>query len=156
MFVGASERIPRLTSLVAQQPQIPQNATDIHTTVMMAKFIDGVFGTLCCDSHLPLPYQTLYSSVERAACCSSLTQSRTPDTVITVNSLTLLVGEHRSPEKLNMAFNDLKAKVTNLSKSYYKEVPYLLAYAASGSYVQFYAIGDGAKVSISELDQRQN
>jgi hypothetical protein len=52
MFVGASERIPRLTALVAQQPLIPQNATEMHTTVMMAKFIDGVFGTLCSDSHL--------------------------------------------------------------------------------------------------------
>jgi hypothetical protein len=75
--------------------------------------------------------------------------------VITVDNWTLLTGEHRSPEKLNVAFNDLKAKVTNLSKSYYGEVPYLLAYAASGSQVQFYTIGDGAQASISELDQHQ-
>jgi hypothetical protein len=152
MLVGASERIPRLTALIAQQPLTPQNAAEMHTTVMMAKFIDGVFETLNSNSHLALPYQTLHSSVKRGACYSSLLKNRTPDTVMTIDNWTLLIGEHRSPENLKMALNDLKVQVTNLSKTYHREVPYLLAYAASGSYVQFYIIGDGAQVSISEFD----
>jgi hypothetical protein len=146
MLVGATERIPRLTALVAMQCLIPQNATEMHTTVMMAKFIDGVFETLNSNSHLALPYQTLYNSIERGTSSSTIVQNKRPDTIITVDYCTLLVGEDTSPGKLNMALDDLQAKVTNLSKPHYGEVRYLLAYAASGSQVQVCIIADGAQV----------
>ena len=125
----------RLSGLLCASPF--EVHSEITTTACIISYFQAVFECLLLYSSTKLGFKMFCNKAE-ATSSSAVTQPRTcPDTHLVVNSCTLLVGEDKGEGHMWDAQRDVLRKMTNLNPLHYGAVPYLLAYIASGSVVQF-------------------
>eukprot|EP00611_Tribonema_gayanum_P026520 TRINITY_DN633_c0_g2_i3.p1 TRINITY_DN633_c0_g2~~TRINITY_DN633_c0_g2_i3.p1 ORF type:complete len:498 (+),score=75.44 TRINITY_DN633_c0_g2_i3:332-1825(+) len=137
-FVRSNELNPLLTTLVMERKSLSLTSTELNTSFAVISFFTAVFDTLREYSPVVLSDLLFLNSSERGTSSTSISKGKRPDTLVQVNSTTLLVGEEKPLVGLLFAIEDLRKKIVNLNRSHFGDVPFVLAWAASGSQIQFF------------------
>eukprot|EP00611_Tribonema_gayanum_P026521 TRINITY_DN633_c0_g2_i4.p1 TRINITY_DN633_c0_g2~~TRINITY_DN633_c0_g2_i4.p1 ORF type:complete len:312 (+),score=30.99 TRINITY_DN633_c0_g2_i4:1761-2696(+) len=146
-FVRSNELNPLLTTLVMERKSLSLTSTELNTSFAVISFFTAVFDTLREYSPVVLSDLLFLNSSERGTSSTSISKGKRPDTLVQVNSTTLLVGEEKPLVGLLFAIEDLRKKIVNLNRSHFGDVPFVLAWAASGSQIQFFIATANDKVS---------
>jgi hypothetical protein len=128
-----------MSSLLCKTPS--DHGSELTTTVAVSSYIDTVFGCLKLYSSLQVVY-TYNLNSGHCTTCGSSDRPDMPNTVIIVDDCTFLIGVEREAHQLVDAVCDIKHMVNGFNMQHYGDVQFMLAYAAAGLEIQFYAITD--------------
>eukprot|EP00245_Coleochaete_scutata_P005940 TRINITY_DN1996_c0_g1_i5.p1 TRINITY_DN1996_c0_g1~~TRINITY_DN1996_c0_g1_i5.p1 ORF type:complete len:584 (-),score=89.29 TRINITY_DN1996_c0_g1_i5:252-2003(-) len=123
--------------------------SELETTCNMWLLLHFVFDSLQIIES-PLRYRLLLNSSEDGS-SRVLRGGCRPDTLILADDCTLLVGEDKKGGNLKGAYDDLRDKLCGLNRLHYGNVPYILAYAASGSRIQLFNLSTHGGKLIDEI-----
>ena len=135
---GDAEVAVAFTACVAREP--PAELTSgSHTAGLIQQFLFTAFEGLRSYSRDRLQYSIRLNESKRDRSHTSRSQKEKvrPDIMVIVSSCTLLLGEDKHAN-LAAAFQDLQSKRVDLSSRHYKDVTFLLAYAAAETSFQWF------------------
>ncbi|KAK9828229.1 hypothetical protein WJX74_004567 [Apatococcus lobatus] len=135
---GDAEVAVAFTACLAREPPA-QLTSESHTAGLVQHFLFTAFEGLKSYSRDRLQYSIRLNESEkdRSHPSRSHKEKVRPDTMVIVSSCTLLLGEDKHAN-LAAAFQDLLSKRVDLSSRHYKDVTFLLAYAAAQTSFQWF------------------
>lgn len=124
------------TGVLQNSPILPASS-GADTSVYVVSSIRGIWRELVASPKV-LTYSLSLSRSNNYIRHSSQGQyvKKRPDSMVIVNKATLLLGEDRH-EDLEAAFRELRSKRTTLLRTHYRDVRFLMGYAAAGTYFQW-------------------
>ena len=125
---------------------IKDHDSELTTTIAFNFRMDILFQLLGKYSDVTLHDRSRLNKKEARS--SSSTVAGRPDTIISVQNCTFVIGEDKCTDDGKSALEDLKSKVKGLQFQCYGPVSFLIGYTAAGMQVQFWHISaNGAQVS---------
>lgn len=116
-----------------------------HTSQHVQRFMSAAFKQLECWGRYRLDYDLFLNDAHKDSSytCRFHMASMRPDAMVVVNSYTLLLGEEKHCS-LSDAIRDLEKKRVGIRPRHYKDVNFMLGYAAAKTLFQWFFIPKSA------------
>lgn len=128
--------VDTFSAVLRRQPAVPASS-ETDTTAMIVGSIRMLWPELEASPQ-PLSHTLSFNRSENNSSHSSRAPIKKvrPDTMVIVKKCTLLLGEDKH-EDLQAAFDDLERKRATLMRVHYRDVRFLIGYAAAGTSFQW-------------------